>query len=98
MNKQIIAPLFLIVIGVGWLLSVKQVLPTVDWVWVLLLGTAGLSILLVKRLTRTSIIAGPFLILWAALSFMRQTGKISEEVLVPVLIILFGVLLLVSRV
>ncbi len=95
--KLIVAPLFLIMIGIGWLLSVKQVLPMVDWIWVLMLGTAGLSILLVKRLTRTSVIAGPFLILWAVLSFMRQIGMIGEAVLVPVLVILFGALLLISR-
>ena len=52
MAKPVIAPLFLIVIGLGWLLSVKQVLPTVNWIWVLMLGTAGISILVVKRITR----------------------------------------------
>lgn len=97
MAKPIIAPLFVIVIGLGWLLSVKQVLPTVNWVWVLMLGTAGISILVVKRITRTSIIVGPFLILWALLSFLHQTKVISEALLAPVLVIVFGVLLLISR-
>ena len=95
--KRIIAPLFLITIGVGWLLSAQRVLPGVSWIWVLLLATAGLSILLVHKLTRTSIIIGPFLILCALGSFLRQTGRIAAEVEIPALIIALGVLLLISR-
>jgi succinate-acetate transporter protein len=97
MAKIIIAPLFLIMIGVGWVLSVEHVLPMVNWIFVLMLGTAGLSILLVKRLTRSSIIAGPFLMLWALLTFLKQVGTIDAELEMPVLVILFGVLLLISR-
>lgn len=97
MAKHVIAPLFLIMIGIGWLLSVKQVLPMVNWLWVLMLGTSGISILLVKRITRISIIVGPFLILWALLTFLTQTDVLGKELLVPVLVILFGVLLLISR-
>jgi len=95
--RRVVAPLFLIAIGVGWLLSAKQVLPGVSWIWVLLLGTAGLSVLLVGRLTRSSLIVGPFLILWGTASFLRQTGRIPAEVEVPSLIIALGVLLLVAR-
>ncbi len=95
--SRVIAPLFLIAIGVGWLLSAQRVLPGVSWIWVLLLATAGVSILLVKRLTRTSIIVGPFLILCAIGSFLRQTGRLSAEVEIPALIIALGVLLLIAR-
>ena len=95
--SRLVAPLFLIAIGVGWLLTAQQVVPGVSWMWVLLLATAGLSVLLVKGLTRGAIIVGPFLILCALSSFLRQTGRISAEIEVPALLIAFGVLLLVAR-
>jgi hypothetical protein len=95
--SRVVAPLFLIAIGVGWLLSAKQVLPGVSWIWILLLATAGLSILLARRLTRSSLIVGPFLLLCATGSFLRQTGRISAEIEIPALIIALGVLLLIAR-
>jgi len=94
---QLIAPLILIAVGIGWLLHSQQVIPGVNWIWVLLLGTVGASILLVGKRSRTSLIAGPFLIIWALLTYLAQTGVLPSRIEGPALVITFGVLLALSR-
>lgn len=96
--NRLVAPLILIALGIGWLLHAQDVIPGVNWIWVLLLGTVGLSILLVGNWTRTSIIAGPFLMIWAILTFCRQTDRLSASFEGPALVIAFGVLLAISRI
>lgn len=94
---QLIAPLILIAVGIGWLLHSQDVIPGVNWIWVLLLGTVGLSILLVGQKSRTSLIAGPFLMCWAGLTFARQTEVLPASIEGPALVIVFGVLLAATR-
>lgn len=94
---QLIAPLILIAVGIGWLLHSQQVIPGVNWIWVLLLGTVGACILLVGKRSRTSLIAGPFLIIWAILTYLEQTGALPTKIEGPALVISFGILLAISR-
>lgn len=95
--SRLVAPAFIIAIGLGWLLTVRQVIPGVNWMWILLLATAGILILVVRRLTRTSLLIGPFLILCAVSSYLRQRGSLPADIEVPSLIIALGVLLLLAR-
>ena len=40
-KKAVAAPILIIAVGVGWLLTVQGIVPGVNWVWVLGLGAAG---------------------------------------------------------
>jgi hypothetical protein len=87
----------IIVVGIGWLLTVLKVLPGVNWVWVLALGSLGLIVLLLGGINKVTVVVGPFLILATFFSLLRQTGRLSLDIEVPCLVIAAGVLLLISR-
>ncbi len=92
----LLAPVLLILVGVSWLLNSLGVMPGVNWVWTLLLAGVGLLILL-GGLNRISVVLGPLLMVAGGLSVLRQTGRLNIDVEIPILVILAGVLLIVSR-
>ena len=96
-KTEIVAPVVLVAIGVGWLLSSLDIVSGVSWVWSLGLAAAGVLVLFSRGMNKGSIVIGPFLLVSAALSVFRQTGKLSLDVEVPLLFITLGVLLFVSR-
>jgi hypothetical protein len=84
-------------VGAGWLMTVQNVVPGVDWVWTLCLFAVGLLAFVVsKGIDKFSVVAGPFLILASVLSTLRQTGRVSLDTEVPILVIASGALLLIS--
>lgn len=93
----LVFPILLITIGIGWLLSVRGVLPGVDWVWIMLLGVTGALVLLLGGMKRTSLFVGLFLIVCSGAALMRQTGRLDINTEVPGLTIAAGVLLLLVR-
>lgn len=94
---HLVAPLLLIAVGLGWLLHAQEVMPPVNWIWILLLATIGILIPIVGGLSRSTLVIGPFLVIWALTSFLRQTGRIELPVQGPILVISLGVLLAVVR-
>lgn len=90
-------PILLIAFGVGWLLTTLGVAPGVDWIWTLCIGVVGLVSLAVGGINKVTVVVGPFCLVASALSLLRQTGRLSFDVEVPILVILAGVLLLVAR-
>ena len=96
--KKILLPILIVIVGVGWLLTTLNVLPGVNWAWVL--GLAGVGILTpaVGGLDRFTVLAGPFLIIASFFSLLRQTERIAVDVEVPSLVITFGLLMLLVRV
>ena len=90
-------PVLIITVGVGWLLTTFGLVPDVDWVWTLGLAVVGLLSFAQGGLNKFSVIVGPLLLLGSVLSLLRQTGRLSVEREIPILMIVFGVLLLVAR-
>jgi hypothetical protein len=97
MNGQKILAILIMTVGAGWLMTVKNVLPGVDWVWTLCLLAVGLLAFLVsKGIDKFSVVAGPLFLLASVLSTLRQTGRLSLDTEVPILVIASGALLLIS--
>jgi hypothetical protein len=94
----LIVPILIILVGVAWLLNTLQVLPGVDWMWTGGLGVCGVLILAVGGVNKLTFTVGPFLLLGSILSVLRQTGRLSIDIEMPVLFILFGVLLFLAHV
>ena len=90
-------PILLITFGAGWLLTTLGFAPGVDWIWTLCIAVVGLVAFVVGGLNKVTVVIGPFCILASCLSLLRQTGRLSLNVEVPILVILAGVLLLVAR-
>jgi len=93
----LIAPVLLISCGVAWLLSVLEVVPQIDWIWVIGLVSVGFLLMLVLGVDKVTVIVGPFLFLSAAFTVMRQTDLLGSELTFPLLAIALGTLLLIAR-
>jgi hypothetical protein len=96
-RKSLIVPLLLIVLGTGWLLTALGIMPRVDWVWTLAVAAIGVLALVIGGIDKVTVVVGPFFILASCLSLLRQTGRMSINIEVPVLVIAAGVLLLLAR-
>jgi len=95
--KTLIVPILLITFGVGWLLTTLGVVPEIDWVWALGVAIVGILAFALGGVDKVTVVVGPFFLLAAFLSILRQTGRLRVDMEVPILIIAAGVLLLVAR-
>lgn len=96
-KKTLILPLLIIAIGSGWLLTTLGLVPGLNWIWVLGLAVIGLLSFAVSGIDKSTVVIGPFFLIASSLSVLRQTGRLSFDVEVPVLVIVIGVLLLIAR-
>ena len=97
-NKSALAvPIAIVLIGIGWLLNTMNVIADINWVWTLSLAGIGLLVFVMDGLNRFSIVIGPFFIAASLLSVARQANQLNSNVEAPILVILFGVLLMVSQ-
>lgn len=96
-TRSLVFAMVLISVGSGWLLTTLGVMPGVVWVWALGLAIVGLLSFLVGGFDKVTFVVGTFFIVASVLSVIRQTGRMSLDVEVPILVILFGVLILVAR-
>lgn len=90
-------PVVLIVLGLAWLLNSLDWLPDIYWLWILGLAGAGVAILMLDGITKSSIVAGPMLILAGLLSFARQYYGLQWRFIIPVMLIAAGTFMLVAR-
>jgi hypothetical protein len=97
-RKGVALSLLIVAIGVCWLLNVYAVIPGVNWIWTGGLAVAGVLVFALSALNQLTVIVGPFLILGSVLSILRQTGHPRIDLEVPILVIVFGILLLLSYV
>ena len=98
LGKHYIAPILFIIIGIGWLLNIQGIIPTVDWVWTYTLAAIGILTIVVGGLDKLTAVIGFFLIVVSSCSILRQTGKLSIEQEAPILTIVFGMLLLLVHI
>ena len=96
-NASIALPIVVITVGVGWLLTTKDVIPGVNWVWVLGLVVGGILIFVIGGFDKVTIVAGPLFTIAGVFALLRQTGRLDVGTEIPVLVIIGGVLALISR-
>lgn len=90
-------PIVLIVLGGGWLLHSLHWLPDVRWLWVIGMALAGVAILVLDGITKSSVVSGPLLILAALMSYLRLEYGLGWRFIVPVMLIGWGLAMLVAR-
>jgi hypothetical protein len=97
-RAPLVIPILIIVVGVGWLLTAQGIGPGINWVWTLGLGVIGILVFVVsKGFDKVSVVIGPFFLFASLLSVLRQTGQLSLDIEVPMLVISIGALLLVAQ-
>jgi len=90
-------PIVLIVLGGGWLLHSLHWLPDLQSLWILGLAGAGLAILLLDGITKSSVVSGPLLILAALMVFLRMYHNFGWRFIIPIMLICGGVTMLIAR-
>jgi len=96
-KKTLLLPGLLITLGTGWLLSALNVAPGIHWPWTLGLAAIGLLTFAVGGIDKLTIVVGPALLAASCMSVLRQTGKLHVDIEIPLLVILAGILMLISR-
>ncbi len=84
--------LLIMLFGVFWLLSELGVLPPFHWVWTLGLASTGVLTLWLGGINQRTLVIGPFLMVCAVFSVLRQKQMINLRVEIPSLVIAFGAL------
>jgi hypothetical protein len=90
-------PITLIVVGVAWLLWYFRLFPDIDWVIAAGLVGGGIAVFVLDRVTKTSVVTGPFLIAAGIAWALHDRARVSWFVLLPALLIILGALMLVAR-
>lgn len=96
-RQPLILAISLIALGAGWLFNNLQVTPDVNWICTLGLGIVGVSLVVTGGINKVTVILGPFLVIAAVLSYLRQSGKLDAAFELPGLTVLLGVLILVAH-
>lgn len=96
-RKTLVLALLLIIVGTGWLLTTLGIAPQINWVWTLGLAIIGCLAFVVGGFNKVTFVVGTFFAITSLLSVVRQTGRITIDTEVPILVIVSGILLLVAR-
>ena len=97
-RKHLLLPLLVVILGVAWLLNAMEFMPDVDWIWTFGLATVGILTLGVGGLSKFTCVMGPFFIIASVCSVLRQTSRLRLETEIPILIIVFGCLMLLVQI
>jgi hypothetical protein len=94
MNYFVIS-LLTIGLGAAWLLNMFPNIDNIRWVYTLGLGLIGLLLLALCGVNKLTIVTGPFLMIAAAFTILRQSGHLNVQEM-PSLVIALGLLMLIS--
>lgn len=97
MKSSLIAGVLMITLGLGQLLSAMGVAPEINWVWTMLLAASGVLVFVLGGCNKVTVVLGPIFLCGSILSILRETGKISIDVELPLLVILIGILILIAH-
>jgi hypothetical protein len=90
-------PITLIVVGLAWLAWQFGWFPDKDWIIAMAFVIAGVAVLVFDRITKSSIVVGPFLIGVGIAWALHERYWVRWSVLIPSLLVWLGVLMLVAR-
>jgi len=90
-------PIILIVFGAAWLLRELGWFTHLHAVIPVILIVIGFVILLTEGINRSSIIAGPMLVFIGAAWLLNQQGMVASNLIWPIGVVIFGVLLFLAR-
>jgi hypothetical protein len=94
----LVLAILIVALGVGDLLTVRGVVPGIDWAWTLGLAVVGLlAFVLSGGVDKVSVVVGPLLLAASLFSVLRQTGRLNVNTEVPLLVITLGVLIFIAQ-
>ena len=97
MMRDAALPITLIVVGLVWLLWYFGLFPDRDWLVAGGFIAAGIAVMAVDGITKTSVVAGPFLIAIGIAWLLNGERGVSFRLIVPSMLVILGVLMLIAR-
>lgn len=96
-KSSLVVPLLVMAVGIGWLLSALGYVPDVNWLCTIGLAAAGILTLVMAGIDKFSVVIGPFFLLASVLSVFRQTGWLTLNIEIPLLVIGVGALMVLAQ-
>ena len=93
-----VVPMYLIVLGLAWLLDVGNVAPDINWVMTIGVAALGVLGIFTFSLNKVIIVICPLLVVESLCSLLKQIGILQTSVELPILFIALGSLLLLVQV
>jgi hypothetical protein len=90
-------PITLIVVGLVWLLWYFGLVPDRNWLIAGGFIAAGIAVMVVDGITKTSVVTGPFLIAIGIAWVLHDERGLSFRLIIPAMLVILGVLMLVAR-
>ena len=94
--KKAFLPLLIIATGIGWILSTNNIMPGVNWAWILVIAVAGIMSMC-DGLNKLTFVLGPMLLISSVMIVLLQSERLKIEMGFPVLVTSLGLLMLVAR-
>ena len=79
------------------MLTTLGIAPGINWIWTLAITGIGIISFVIHGLDKVTVVVGPFFITAGLLSVLRQAGRLSIDIEMPILVILSGILLMIAR-
>ena len=95
--KDVGLPIALLLLGVAWLLDSLDWLPNIRWVWVIGLLAAGIGILVLDGVTKSSLVSSALLVGAGVMAFFHQFHGLGWRFIIPIMLIVAGVAQLIAR-
>jgi DNA-directed RNA polymerase subunit RPC12/RpoP len=95
-RAPLVMAVLVIAFGIAWLLTAMHIIEGFDWLWTFALALTGLLVLALGGINKQTCLIGPFLLVCAFFSMLRQAGWIDWNVEIPLLVISFGVIWLAT--
>lgn len=96
-RKSLFVPILILALGICWLLNTLKIMPGVEWIWTGGLAIIGILAVVIGGVNKMTFVVGPFLLICSVFSILRQTGRISIDHEIPILVIVLGGLLLIAQ-
>jgi len=96
--RPIIAPLFIIMLGTAWLLNTIEFYPEIDWFLTSTIAFVGIAPFALWGFDKFTFVVGSFFVIWSVLTFLRQISVITLSLELPMLVIIFGTLMLLAKI
>ncbi|AMC33697.1 hypothetical protein [Janthinobacterium sp. B9-8] len=96
-KRSAVLPIVLIAIGGGWLVNELQLMPQISTLIILGLIGAGIAVLAVEGLNKSSVVTAPMLIATGFAIYLKDYHAIGLKLSIPALMVLAGILMLLAR-
>ncbi|STQ90598.1 hypothetical protein [Iodobacter fluviatilis] len=96
-KRSAVLPVVLIAVGGGWLINELQLMPQMGTLIILGLIAAGIAVLALEGINKSSVVTAPMLIATGFALYLKDYHGVGLKLSIPALMVLAGLLMLLAR-